>query len=165
MRPPSYEFRKVTRADYPMLARWLAEPHIGGWWGAPEEEIALIDEDIDDGPTDMRIVCHEGRPFAYVQDWDAHFENAPHYAHLPPGTRGIDTFLGEPSMLGQGHASAYLRQRALALLAAGCPNVAVDPDPGNLRAIHAYRAAGFRGDAILPCEDGDPVLVMEFRPD
>ncbi len=162
---PDYGFVPLTRADYPLLRRWLAEPHVRAWWGDPDTEIALIEEDIDTGPTDMRIVCLDGHPFAYVQDYPVDHWDMPHYAEYPPGARGMDTFLGEPSMLGRGHASAYLRQRALDLLAAGCPKVVIDPDPANERALRAYRRAGFAGDAIRPCEDGDPVLVMEFRPD
>jgi len=112
----------------------------------------------------MRIVHHAGRPFAYVQDYPAHHWEMPHYADFPEGTRAVDTFLGEPAMLGQGHAAGYLRARAEALLAAGAPGVVIDPSPDNARAVRAYRAAGFRGEQIRPCEDGSPVIVMEFRP-
>lgn len=156
-----YRFRKVTRADYPLLRRWLAEPHIGGWWGDPDTEIALFEEDRLNGPTDMRIV-HADAPFAYVQDYPCHHWPAPQYEGFPPGTRAMDTFLGDPAYLGRGHAKAYLRQRAQELLAAGAPAVVTDPDPANTRGVAAWRAAGFRGERIVPCEDGDPVLVLEF---
>lgn len=154
---------RVSRADYPMLARWLAMPHVRTWWGAPEDEIALIEEDLNHGPTDMRIVHHCGHPFAYVQDYPAHHWPMPHYADFPADTRAIDTFLGEPSMLGKGHAARYLRQRAEELLAQGVPAVVIDPSPANTRAVRAYRAAGFREVAIRPCEDGTQAIVMEFR--
>lgn len=159
-----YDFVKLTRADYPMLRSWLAQPHVREWWGEPDEEIAKMDEEVESGPTDMRIVHYKGTPFAYVQDWDVHHEKAPQFGDYPMDTRGIDTFLGEVGMLGQGHAPRYLHARAMTLLADGCPTVVIDPDPGNARAIHAYKKAGFHGDKIRPCEDGDPVLVMEFQP-
>lgn len=159
-----YIFTKVTREDYPMLRGWLAQPHVQAWWGSPEEEISLIEEDIEKGPTDMRIVHHESRPFAYVQDYPAHYWPMPHYAPFPKGTRAIDTFIGDPQMLGQGHAARYLRARAEMLLAEGVQKVVIDPSPENTRAVRAYRSAGFRGDEIRPCEDGDPVIVMEFCP-
>ncbi len=163
MQQPDYSFVPLTRADYPLMRRWLAEPHVRAWWGDPEEEIALIEEDLENGPTDMRIVHHGGRPFAYVQDYPAHHWEMPHFADFPSGTRAIDTFLGEPAMLGKGHAAGYLRARAEALLAQGYPAVVIDPDPANERAVRAYRRAGFVGDRIAPSEDGDPVIVMEFR--
>jgi aminoglycoside 6'-N-acetyltransferase len=165
MSPETYGFPRVTRDDYPLLRRWLGEPHVRAWWGDPEDEIALIEDDMDGGPTDMRLVTLGGVAFAYVQDYPAHHWPMPHYAHYPPGTRAIDTFLGEPNCLGRGHAARYLRQRALDLLAAGCPALVIDPDPANLRAAAAYRRAGFRDRGIRPCEDGDPVIVMDFSPD
>lgn len=160
---PDYGFRPLTRGDFPLLRSWLARPHVRAWWGEPEEEIALIEEDIANGPTDMRIVTHDGTPFAYIQDYPAHHWHMPHYADFPAGTRAIDTFVGEPAMLGKGHAAGYLRQRAEALLDEGFPVVVIDPDPANERAVRCYRRAGFAGDRVLPCEDGDPVIVMEFR--
>lgn len=159
----TYRFVPVTTEDYPMLRRWLSAPHIAGWWGSPDEETALIEEDIDDGPTDMRIVWYRDKPFAFVQDYPAHHWEMPHYAKYPKETRAMDTFLGDPDMLGKGHAARYLRQRASELLAAGYPKVVIDPSPENKPALYAYRSAGFVGDEILPCEDGDPVVVMAFE--
>ena len=121
MSPEAYAFPKLTRADYPLMRRWLAQPHVRAWWGDPDTEIALIDEDIDTGPTDMRLVAWGGTPFAYVQDYPVHHWPLPHFADCPAGTRGMDTFLGEPAWLGQGHGAAYLRQRARQLLADGHP--------------------------------------------
>lgn len=144
-----------------MLRRWLSEPHIGGWWGDPDEEIALIEADLENGPTVMRIVWDD-KPFAYVQDYPAHHWPMPHYVDFPQNTRAMDTFLGDPAYLGRGHAARYLRQRASELIAAGAPKVVIDPSPDNLRAVRAYRSAGFAGEEIRPCEDGDPVIVMEF---
>lgn len=161
---PEYRFVPVTRADFAMLRRWLAEPHLGGWWGDPDTEIALIEEDMQAGPTDMRIVYLGATPFAYVQDYPAHHWPAPQFDGLPPGTRAMDTFLGNPGFLGQGHAAGYLRQRAEALLAGGAAAVVVDPDPANARAVACYARAGFTGDRVRPCEDGAPVRVMLFRP-
>ena len=145
-----------------MLRTWLAEPHIGGWWGTPDVEIALIEDDFENGPTDMRIVHLDDTPFAYVQDYPAHHWPMPQYGHFPKDTRAVDTFLGDPNYLGKGHAAGYLRQRADELIAAGFPKVVVDPSPENTRAVATYCKAGFAGDQIVPCEDGDPVRVMEF---
>ncbi|WP_238364784.1 GNAT family N-acetyltransferase [Mesobacterium pallidum] len=160
-----YGFAPLTRADYPLMRGWLAQPHVRAWWGDPDDEIAMIDSDIDTGPTDMRIVTHAGQPFAYVQDYPAHHWPMPHYADFPEGTRAMDTFLGEPSMLGQGHAARYLRARAKALLAQGAAAVVMDPSPDNAGAVRAYRAAGFVGDEIRQSEEDKPVLVLAFHPD
>lgn len=155
-----YWFRKMTRADYPLLRRWLAQPHVAVWWGDADTELALFSRDIDGGETDMRIVELDGRPFAYVQDYGVDPVSMPQYAGLPHGSRGLDTFLGNPAYLGQGHGSGYLGQRAQQLLTIGAPLVAVDPSPGNDRAIAAYDRAGFRRRSVETDAAGDRVQVM-----
>ncbi|GAA1607828.1 hypothetical protein GCM10009789_72810 [Kribbella sancticallisti] len=27
-----YTFQRLTRADFPLLAGWLANPHVARWW-------------------------------------------------------------------------------------------------------------------------------------
>ena len=160
-----YHFRAITRADYPMIRDWLNQPHIGGWWGEAALEIALIEEYLENGPTDMRIVELAGAPFAFVQDYPAHHWPAPQYRGEAEDARAIDTFLGDPAFLGKGHVQAYLRQRAEELVAQGTSTILVDPDPNNARAIAAYKGAGFMPLEDRICEDGDRVLVMRYRQD
>ena len=91
----------------------------------------------------MWIVSHEGRPFAYIQDYGPHDWAMHHFGHLPPGSRGIDQFIGEPDMIGRGHGSAFIRAHVDRLFAEGAPVVGTDPDPSNARAVRAYQKAGF----------------------
>lgn len=157
----TYSFRPISRDDLPMFKDWLANPHIGGWWGDSKTEARLVEEDLATGAVDMRIVEHEGTPFAFVQDYDAHHFPMPQYSDLAEKTRALDTFLGDPAFLGQGHATGYLRAR-LGQLHPTYPAIAVDPDPTNIKAIATYARAGFRPTKLTPCEDGDPVQVMVF---
>lgn len=154
-----YTFRPLQRSDRLLFDDWLAQPHIGGWWRDAQTEWALVEEDMATGATDQRIVEHNGVPFAYVQDYDAHHWPMPQYADLPRGSRALDTYLGAPDFLGKGHASAYLKERSDALLAK-YPVVAVDPDPENTRAVRCYENAGFVRRKTCPSEDGDLVAVM-----
>lgn len=145
-----------------MFRHWLDQPHMGGWWGDSGTETRLVEEDMAGDQVDMRIVELRGTPFAYVQDYNAHAFDAPQYADLDAEARAVDTFLGDPAFLGQGHGAGFIGQR-IRQLRRDYPLVCVDPDPENTRAIAAYRAAGFRALRICPCEDGDPVLVMTFQ--
>jgi aminoglycoside 6'-N-acetyltransferase len=111
----------------------------------------------------MRIVSLGGRPFAYAQDYDVRSWPQPHLAHLPSGSRAIDSFIGLPSMIGQGHGQAYLRLLANRLCAEGAPLVAIDPAEENLRAWRAYGKAGFRVDARVTTEAG-PAVLMLYKP-
>jgi len=158
----TYRFEPLNRDDFPLIRHWLAQPHIGGWWGDGPTETALMEADFDNPAIAMRLVWYGADPIAYLQDYDTHHWPMPHYARFPKGTRAIDTFLGDPAYLGRGHAARYLNQRARELTAEGAPAIVVDPAPDNTRAIAAYTRAGFTGERLAPCEDGDPVRIMVF---
>ncbi len=154
-----YRFEPVTRADFPMLRHWLAEPHVVAVWGDPDEEIAMMEYEMDGGDCRMHVV-HLDMPIGYIQDWDAWCEA--HFQSLPEGTRAIDTFLGEPRLLGKGHAKAYVRQYARTLIDGGAPMVATDPRLTNPRGIAMYLAAGFQKGSRRPCETGEEVQILTY---
>lgn len=137
-----YLFRLVTSDDLALLRAWRSHPHVISWWGAPEVEDG--EESLADPRISMWIVEHEGRPFAYAQDYTPHGWDVHHFAHLPPGSRGIDQYIGEPDMLDKGHGAAFVRQHCARLFAAGAPAIGTDPHPDNGRAIRAYEKAGFK---------------------
>jgi aminoglycoside 6'-N-acetyltransferase len=155
----TYGFRRARRQDLMLLRSWLCTPDVVRWWGDPEEQAALLQEDLDEPRMVMRIVSYEGRPFAYVQDYDVHVWPQPHFDHLPAGSRAIDAFIGEPSMIGHGHGSVILRLLAKRLSAEGAPVVAIDPDVENFRARRAYEKAGFWGEDLVETAAG-PVMLM-----
>ena len=156
----TYVLRPVSADDLPMLRHWLESPEPSRWWGDPDFELALIEEDLANPLMRMRIVSLDGRPFAYVQDHDIAAWPQDHLARLPKGTRAVDTFIGEPDMIGKGHGSAYMRLIARQLIAEGAPCVLVDPDPDNLRARRAYTGAGFGQDRLVRTPDGMAVLMV-----
>jgi aminoglycoside 6'-N-acetyltransferase len=140
---PAYTFRPATPADLPLLREWRSRPHWVEWWGAAER-----DEASSKRPWPIRtpapwIVELDGRAFAYAQDYDPHAWAHHPFAHLPPGARGIDQSIGDPSALGRGHGSAFVRAHCDRLFAAGAPAIGTDPHPDNARAIRAYEKAGF----------------------
>jgi aminoglycoside 6'-N-acetyltransferase len=157
-----YAFRPAVRQDLPLLRRWLSSPEVVRWWGNPQEQAALLRGDLDEPAMVMRMVCLEGSPFAYAQDYEVHAWPQPHFAHLPPGSRAIDSFIGEPDMIGRGHGSAYLRLLAQRLRGEGAPVVAIDPDCENLRARRAYEKAGFQGSTVVETGAG-PAILMIFE--
>ncbi len=157
----AYAFRPATRPDLPLLRQWLRTPEVVRWWGDPEEQAALLRDDLAEPRMVMRIVSLAGRPFAYAQDYAVDAWPQPHFAHLPPGSRAINSFIGEPEMIGRGHGSRYLRLLAERLRREGAPLVAIDPDADNFRARRAYAKAGFRGDTVVESSEG-PAILMVF---
>lgn len=156
-----HRFRAATEADLPMLRRWRAMPHVAEWWGDPELEPE--EEKLRDPRIALWIVEHRGRAFAFAQDYSPHDWGGHPFAHLPPGSRGIDQYIGEPDMIGRAHGTAFVRLHCGLLFAAGAPAIGTDPHPDNMRARRAYEKAGFRAA-------GGPVetlwglaIVMENR--
>jgi aminoglycoside 6'-N-acetyltransferase len=137
----AYGFRRAQTADLPLLNGWLARPHVARWWG---EDASFDGADPADPRRALWVVSLGDVPFACLQDYDVHGWPDHHFAQLPPGSRGIDQFIGEPALLNRGHGTAFIRQRLEALIAGGAPAVGTDPHPDNAQAIAAYGKAGFR---------------------
>ncbi len=155
-----YGFRPMIEADLPMARRWLETPEVQRWWGDADGQVSLLEEDLDDPRMTMWIVSYRDRPFAYIQDYDPTAWATHHFGGLPPGSRGIDQFIGEPDMLNRGHGSAFIRAHGDRLIAEGAPVVGTDPDPDNTRAIRAYEKAGFIAARKALDWEGEPVLLM-----
>lgn len=147
----------------PLLRRWLRTPEVVRWWGDPEEQFALIEEDLGVAEMAQWIVAFGDRPFAYAQSYEVHVWPQAHLQHLPAGAMAIDAFIGEPAMIGRGHGARFLRLLAQRLIAEGAPLVAIDPDVRNLPARRAYRNAGFRGETVVETPAG-PAVLMTFSP-
>jgi aminoglycoside 6'-N-acetyltransferase len=157
----AYAFRTFETTDLILLRDWLATPEARRWWGDPDEQFVLIEEDLGNQAMRQWLVSFEDRPFAYAQSYDVHVWPQPHLAALPPGTVAIDAFIGVPEMIGRGHGGNFLRLLTQRLLAERAPLVVIDPGIDNLRAQHAYRRAGFR-DTDRAETDAGPVLLMTF---
>jgi aminoglycoside 6'-N-acetyltransferase len=147
----------MTSADLPLMRRWFANPHVAQRWH-DHAAFEFVSGDLDHHDMAQFIVHLDGRPFAYLQcyrmsDWDECFQPQ------PVGTRGIDQFIGEADLLGQGHGSAFIRQFVEGLLDSGVPRIILDPNPDNIGAIRAYEKAGFVRDRVVETPDG-PALLM-----
>jgi aminoglycoside 6'-N-acetyltransferase len=160
MSPDAYVFRPMRAADLDMARRWLKTPDVARWWGDPDEQLALLEGDLDDDRMSMWIVSYRQRPFAYIQNYDPCGWGTHPFGGLPPGSRGIDQFIGEPDMLNRGHGAAFIRAHVEDLFAAGAPVVGTDPDPSNQRAVRAYRKAGFEPVREAVDTESERVLLM-----
>lgn len=157
----AYHFRRLVEADIALVARWRMTDHVQKWWGPPDGEDEL--GKLDDPRIAMWIVEHDGRPFAFAQDYDVHGWTPHHFSYLAPGSRGIDQFIGEADMLDRGHGSAFVRQHVEALFAAGAPAVGTDPHPANVRAVRAYEKAGFSITSQPMDTQWGHAILMEIR--
>jgi aminoglycoside 6'-N-acetyltransferase len=160
--PPVYLFRPMTSDDLPVIRRWLETPEVVRWWGAPDQQYALVSGDLDHPDMDQFIVALGEQPFGYIQCYALSTWNQG-FGAQPPKTRGIDQFIGVSDMIGCGHGSGFIRQFADRLLASGIPRLVTDPDPDNGRAVRAYAKAGFQSERLVDTPDG-PALLMVRDP-
>ena len=156
---PDYRFTPVTADDLPMLAEWLRQPAVAQWWPGPDRQIELVREDLGHEVMRQVIAWRDQTALGYAQIYPAHHWPAPQFAGLPADTLALDVFAA-PAGFGQG--GAWLG--ALCdLLLRDASTLAIDPEPGNLRAIRAYEKAGFAGADLRADQQGDPVRVMTRR--
>ena len=123
---------------YPLLRKWLGEPHMQEWWGEPEEELGFI-RDMVEGRDTTRpfLIALDGTPVGYVQYWFiGHHQNAewiaghPWLAELPADTVGVDLSIGDAGQLSQGIGSAAFTGFRRAAAPAGLPRHHHRPRPG-----------------------------------
>jgi aminoglycoside 6'-N-acetyltransferase len=154
-----YQFRPLRPADLPLVARWLAAPHVCEWWLDVDLQLTNIRRHFGQTEIELFLVHAAQRPIAYLQSYDVPAGGHPFPDH-PPGSRGIDQFIGEVEMIDRGHGSAFIRTFVDQLFAAGVPRVTTDPDPANTRAIRAYEKAGFSADRLVDTPHGRTLLMV-----
>ena len=132
----------MTAADLALVTDWRGRPHVRRWWGDPQVEPER--EKLRDPRLALWVVALEGRPFGFIQDYRVHDHLPHHFEDLPPGSRGLDLFIGEDDLIGRGHGAGLLRQHVDAMFTRGVPAAGIDPHPDNDKARRAFARAGFR---------------------
>ena len=164
------ELRSLRRADFPLLARWLAEPLVARWW-AHDTSADAVERDFGpavDGaePTAMYLGCLDGEPFGLVQiyaiaSYPEYVEELAPVCPVPPGALSIDYLVGEPSARGRGLGAAMIAA-AVARGFADHPDardVLVPVALGNTASIRALLRAGavwYADGELTPDNPVDP---------
>ncbi len=149
----TYTFKLVVEEDLPLLSGWLDDPRVKQWY-TDDDYIEDLEDSLEDDRIRMQIVSYKDEPIAFVQDYDLHAWNDHHLAYLPPGSRGIDTFIGRSELMGQGHGVRYLMQLCSIMFDDGIPALGIDPACKNTSAIKAYEKVGFVQDGEIENEWG-----------
>jgi AacA4 family aminoglycoside N(6')-acetyltransferase len=165
-------FRPMLESDVPVLHEWIQRPHVAEWWGGVDAR-ANIEctrrkylPRLDPGSS---VKCHfallGGEPIGFIQSYVAlGCGNGWWESETDPGVRGIDQFLGDGGMLGQGLGTRMVTAFLQHLFKD--PNVTrvqTDPDPANGRAIRCYEKAGFRIVETIVTPDGPALLMIADR--
>jgi aminoglycoside 6'-N-acetyltransferase len=160
-------FRPVVEQDLPLLADWLARPHWREWWGDPETELGYIREMVEGRDTTQPFFFQiDGTDRGYIQVWyikdqlgTEWVKEYPWLMLLPEDAVGVDLSLANREELSKGIGTEVLRAFVRKLRRDGYDRIIIDPDPANLRAVRAYRKAGFREIVDLLGRTDDSLLM------
>ena len=149
-------FRRVTRADFGLLASWLAEPHNRRWWNHETSSEAV---ERDFGPSvdglepsqDWLGLDGAGVPFGLIQrqrwiDYADEPETAAVDSLVPlgPADWGVDYLIGSPASPGRGLGTAMIAAMCEVIFSdLGGERVVVAVAAGNRRSWRALERAGF----------------------
>jgi aminoglycoside 6'-N-acetyltransferase len=161
-------FRRVSRADFGLIASWLAEPHVHRWWAhefTPEAVERDFGPSVDgDEPSEDHLALLDGTPFGLVQfyslaSYPDDVAELGKYTEVPEGAVSIDYFIGNPSLVGHGVGTAMIRAFLDRIWqtepAATC--VIVPVNSANAASWGALLAAGFRLVARGDLEPDNPI--------
>ena len=155
--PGEISFERLTRADLPLLHRWLNSAEVALFYGVGDDnhKNPTMDEVIEEykenfvpDPKNQAFIIHlAGRPVGYIQCY--RLGDYPDYAKEldeDPDAWAIDIFIGEDDVRERGIGSRAI-ERLVKEQIFSRPAVTtcfISPDPENERAKRAYEKAGFR---------------------
>ncbi|MDA8371425.1 MAG: GNAT family N-acetyltransferase [Nocardiopsaceae bacterium] len=104
-------WRRLSPRDFPLLMRWLAQPHVARWWNH-ETSAEAVERDFGpsirgEDPSENLLALLDGAPFGLVQR--SRLADAPDYlaelSAIVPVAEGavtIDYLIGDPGRVGRG---------------------------------------------------------------
>jgi len=110
-------FRRVTRDDFLLIGRWLAEPHVARWWNhefTPEAVERDFGASVDGAePSEDHLVLLDGFPIGLVQysryeDYPEYLAELAPYLDVPATAVSIDYLIGDPRQIGRGLGSRLI---------------------------------------------------------
>ncbi len=152
---PHLHFKPLAETDFPLLLKWLEEPHIKAWW---DQDITWTLELITQKYSAVRnvhgfIILVQQVPIGYIQFYDIHDFSDADRPQFPQSVARLDYYIGESGFLKKSFAPLILKkflQEQVKPLFSRC---LVDPNIKNIAAIFAYEKAGF--SRLMDAESGE----------
>lgn len=165
---PTITLRPLARADFPLLSRWLAAPHVARWWdhdfspaGVERDFGAVVD---GDDPAEVFIAADATGAFGLIQrytfaDNPAYRDEVSSLVSVPDGALSMDYFVGEVSRLRRGLACAMVEAllRSTWVDPPRCDAVIVPVVAANVASLALLARCGFREIARGPLTPDNPI--------
>jgi aminoglycoside 6'-N-acetyltransferase len=162
-----FAFRRLERADFALLARWLASPHVRTWWNHEVEPEAL-ERDFGDSVDGVEagedwIAELDGVPVGLVQysrfrDYPDYLEEVAVVYPVGDGAASIDYLVGDVERVGRGVGTAMIAEFVEFVWThdRSATHLVVPVNSANERSWRALLRAGFRTVARGEMNPDDP---------
>ena len=162
------EFRRLERADFPLLARWLASDPVRRWW-CHEWSAEAVERDFGpsaDGlePNEDWLALLDGEPVGLVQrsrvaEYEENVRDFGSLVEVPPGAVTLDYLLGDPERMGRGLGTATIAAMVVKTWRdlPDAPAVLVAVVAANTASWRALEKVGFRRVASGDLRPDNPV--------
>lgn len=159
--------RAAEETDIPLIARWRSDPRVIEFYSGrdrPLGEAGVRRHYFDRSDVPPAGSVHEyqpcvaevdERPIGFVQFYRLRPADSEEFGYrLPERTFGLDLFIGDPSLWGQGFGTLLIILTVKYLATEkGVKRVVADPRADNPRSIRALEKAGFRRVRKLPAHE------------
>lgn len=161
-------WRHVTVDDFPLLARWLAAPHVARWWHH-ETSAEAVERDFGpsvrrEEPNEDLLAFRDGAPLGLLQrsflhDYPEYLTELTPITPVPSRAMTIDYLIGDVAHVGQGIGTRLIRSALEQLWTdhgdAECVIVAVHAD--NIGSWRALEKAGLTRVGSGEIEPDNPI--------
>lgn len=163
-----YQFRRLTRDDFPLLAHWLAQPHVVRWWhheSTPDAVERDFGPTVDGAePSEDLLVLLEAEPIGLLQrsryaDYPEYLEELAAVTDVPPGAVTIDYLIGDLDRTHRGVGTELIRAAVADTWVAHphAPAIIVPVVAANRPSWRALERAGFSRVAEGDLEPDNPI--------
>ncbi|MFG2502087.1 GNAT family N-acetyltransferase [Streptomyces sp. NPDC048441] len=161
-------WRRLDEADFPLLRRWLEQPHVARWWNH-ETSPEAVARDFGpaargEEPSQDLLILLDGEPFGLVQrcrfaDYPEDGAELAGQYDIPDGAISIDYLIGEPERTARGLGTRMIRAIVQATWAdhPEATSVLVPVHVGNAASWRALEKAGLRRVADVSLEPDNPI--------
>ncbi|MFF1695876.1 GNAT family N-acetyltransferase [Streptomyces sp. NPDC058257] len=161
-------WRRLDEPDFPLLRRWLEQPHVARWWNH-ETSPAAVARDFGpaargEEPSEDLLVLLDGEPFGLVQrsrfaDYPEDGDELAGQVEIPRGAMTIDYLIGDPRRVGRGLGTRMIQAIVRATWAdhPRATAVLVPVHVGNPASWRVLEKAGLRRVAEVSLEPDSPL--------